>query len=106
MRLRRSSMERRDLFRLAGSAAIALPAVSYSRVLGANDRIGLGVIGCGGRGRHVMGHFIATGQTRVGALCDVYAARIDEARSDAPDAKSFVDHRKLLEMKELDAVLI
>ena len=99
-------MRRRDLIRLAGSAATALPAVSYSRVLGANDKIALGVIGCGNRGRYIMKQFIATKQTRVGALCDVYAARIDQASSDAPDAKSFGDHRKLLEMKELDAVLI
>ena len=85
---------------------MALPALSYLRVLGANDRIGLGVIGCGNRGRHVMNHFIATAQAQVFGLCDVYAARIDQARSNAPDAKDFVDHRKLLEMKELDAVLI
>ena len=40
---------RRDAAR--GAAATAL---SYSRILGANDRIGLGVIGTGGRGTYVM----------------------------------------------------
>ncbi|MCW5982939.1 MAG: Gfo/Idh/MocA family oxidoreductase [Bryobacteraceae bacterium] len=99
-------MNRRDVLRTASAAATALPAISYSRVLGANDSIALGVIGCGGRGRYIMGQFLATGQARVTALCDVYAARIDEARSQAPDARSFVDHRKLLETKELDATLI
>ena len=47
-------MHRRDLFR---AGALALTTASYSRILGANDKIRLGVIGCGGRGIGVMGDF-------------------------------------------------
>ncbi|HBY58291.1 MAG TPA: gfo/Idh/MocA family oxidoreductase, partial [Solibacterales bacterium] len=54
----------------------------------------------------VMGTFIRTTQVNVTAVCDVYAERVDRALQNAPGAKGFGDHRKLLELKELDAVLI
>ena len=41
----------------AGAAAIALSAGSYNRVLGANERINLGVVGCGNRGTYLMDVF-------------------------------------------------
>ncbi|HBY64005.1 MAG TPA: gfo/Idh/MocA family oxidoreductase, partial [Solibacterales bacterium] len=85
---------------------IAWTASSYSRVLGANDRIRLGAIGVGDRGRHVMGLFQQVQGLEVAAVCDVYANMIDMAKQKAPAAQSFSDHRKLLEVKELDAVLI
>ena len=47
----------------------AATAVSYSRVFGANDRVQLGVIGCGERGRSDMGKFIKAGNTDVVAVC-------------------------------------
>src|SRR5438874_13655313 len=48
-----TDIRRRDLLRGASAAT----ALSYSRILGANDKIGLGVIGCGERGRHDMSQF-------------------------------------------------
>jgi predicted dehydrogenase len=83
-----------------------MTAASYSRVLGANERANLGVIGAGDRGRHVMSQFVATGRSNVTALCDVYAEQIDKARQRAADAKSYKDHRQLLEDKNVDIVLI
>jgi predicted dehydrogenase len=84
----------------------AMTALSYSRVMGANERVQLGLIGCGERGRGDMGNFIKAGNVDVAALCDVYAAQIDRAKSAAPSAQSFSDHRKLLDLKQVDAVLI
>ncbi|SPF48851.1 Oxidoreductase domain protein [Candidatus Sulfopaludibacter sp. SbA4] len=84
----------------------AVTALSYSRVMGANDRVQLGLIGCGDRGFGDMGNFVKTGNVDVVALCDIYAAHIDHAKQTAPNARSFSDHRKLLEMKEVDATLI
>jgi predicted dehydrogenase len=97
-----SSFPRRVL--LGGAAAFT--AASYSRVLGANDKIQLGVIGCGERGRHDMSQFMTVPTVNVAAVCDIYGEQIDKARSTATNARNFTDHRKLLEMKEIDAVLI
>jgi predicted dehydrogenase len=94
-------MTRREAFKVT-----ALSAASYSRVLGANDRVNLGLIGAGERGRYVMSLFQKTSQVDVKAVCDVYAERVDKALTAAPGAAAFADHRKLLEMKELDVVLI
>ncbi len=88
------------------SAAVGITAASYVRILGANDTLQLGVIGVGDRGRWDMDQFLANPNVHVGALCDIYGDQIDKGRRKAPDAKSFSDHRKLLELKELDAVLI
>jgi len=97
-----SEQTRRDLLRAATGAT----ALSYSRVMGANDRLQLGVIGCGDRGRHDMGKLLKSEQVDVVALCDVYPTQIDRAHQSAPNAKAFGDHRKLLEMKGVDACLI
>lgn len=80
--------------------------MSYSRILGANDRILLGVIGCGDRGRYDANQFLKNPNVSIVALCDVYAANVERLRERAPEAKGFSDHRKLLEMKEINAVLI
>jgi predicted dehydrogenase len=88
------------------AAKAAIGALSYSRILGANDRIGLGVIGTGDRGTYVMSLFQKNPDLEVRALCDVYAVHIDKAQQQAPNTKTFTAHEKLLELKEIDAVLI
>jgi predicted dehydrogenase len=98
-------LPRRSFLRGA-TTATALTALSYSRVYGANERIQLGLIGGGERGRYDMSNFVKTGGVDVAAVCDVYAVQIDKVKQTAPNAKSFTDHRKLLEMKELDVALI
>src|SRR2546428_169717 len=95
------SVPRRDVFR---AAALAMTASSYSRILGANGRVPMGVIGCGGRGVHVMGIFQKNPAVQIAAVCDLYGQRIDQAIQQAPGARGFNDHRKLLELKELVAV--
>jgi len=94
-------MTRRDAVRTAAATAL-----SYSRILGASDRIGLGLIGAGNRGTYVMTRFQLQPEVEVRALCDVYAKRLDDAQGKAPNTKTFVHHEKLLELKEIDAVLI
>ena len=101
-----SDPNRRDLLRTAGSSALALTAASYSRVLGANDKVNLGVIGAGERGTYVMTVFQKNTMVNVAAVCDVFGDHVDRALTKAPTAKGYNDHRKLLEVKELDAVLV
>ncbi|MBI2688536.1 MAG: Gfo/Idh/MocA family oxidoreductase [Acidobacteria bacterium] len=95
-------MNRRSLIR----GAAAMSAASYMRVLGANDRVQLGLVGCGERGEYVMTVFQNSKQVDVTAVCDVYGAKIDKVQQKAVGAKGFNDHRKLLETKTIDAVLI
>ncbi len=94
---------RRDLLR---GGATALTAASYSRVLGANSRIRYGVIGVGDRGQHDMGLFQTHGELDVVAICDVYGVRADQARAKASNAKTFSDHRAVLDIKDIDIVQI
>ena len=82
-------------------------AGSWSKVLGANERIRLGVIGPGVRGQSVMGQFQKNPEVEVVALCDVYEDNLKKAQNLAGGkAKEFSDHRNLLEQKDIDAVLI
>jgi predicted dehydrogenase len=94
---------RRDFLR---TGALAVTAASYSRVMGANERVNLGVIGVGDRGTWDMTLFQNRPDVHVAALCDIYAEKIRLGQQKAPEAAAFNDHRKLLEVKELDAVLI
>jgi len=93
---------------LLSSSAAAMTAASYSRVLGANDSIRLGVIGCGGRGRGVSGIFSRNPDVRIVALCDVWAQRVAQAAETlhAESAAKFSDHRRLLDQSQTDAIYI
>jgi predicted dehydrogenase len=84
----------------------AVTALSYSRILGANDRIGLGVVGTGERGTYVMTQFQKNADLEVRAVCDVWGDRLDKAQQKAPGTRRFGDHRELLALKEVDAVLV
>src|SRR5262249_19795804 len=57
-------------------------------------------------GSHVSGVFQKNAALRITPICDVYGARIDAGLQKAPGARGFRDHRKLLELKEVDAVYI
>ena len=87
-------------------------AASASRVLGANDRVRLGVIGSGGRGTHLMRMVKAAGGGEIGALCDAWDVRLREGQAqlgkDFPgvEVKQYSDYRRLLEQKDLDAVIV
>jgi predicted dehydrogenase len=102
-----NTITRRGVIRAATTSAAAVTAASYSRVLGANDRVQLGLIGCGGRGSYVMETFIKTDKVEVKGVCDVWAERTAKAKLKAINADTFSDHRKMLDsLKTLDAVLI
>src|SRR5689334_16814416 len=81
-------------------------ALSYSRIYGANERVQVGLIGAGERGRYDTGNFVKTGTAEVAAVCDIYGVNIDKAKQEWPNAKSFNDHRQLLEMKTVDVAVI
>lgn len=94
---------RRDWLRLT---AAGMTAASYSKILGANERVNMGLIGAGARGQGVMTTFQKSGRVDIKAVCDVFAERVDSAQTKFPGSKGFSEHRKLLESKDVDAVLI
>lgn len=99
-------MKRRD-FITQTTAAVSTTAISAKRILGANDRVVIGLIGCGGRGMDVAQLMLKVPGAEYGAVCDVYAPNAEQAKQQLnPSARVFGDFRKLLELKEIDAVHI
>lgn len=87
----------------AGAAATLAPG----RVLGANERVRLGFIGLGNRGDQVLDAFLAHPDAQVAAVCDLSQAYMDFAsRKAGTNPRQFKDYRRLLEMRDLDAVVI
>lgn len=85
----------------------AWTAVSYGRILGANDRIRLAGLGCGGRARYLLSVATSLGGTEIAAVCDVYEPRLEMVREKvAPAAKPYTDYRQVLERSDIDAVVI
>ena len=102
-------MERREFIKqIAGTGAIAsATALSANRILGANERINVGLIGCGGRGRYDSRLMRQVPNVDFTAVCDVYKPHVEAAKAWAgPRCRAYKDFRKLLEQKDLDAVLI
>ena len=106
-------MENNEITRrkfIGRTAAVGLGVLAHSsfsgKVFGANDRIVMGIIGAGGRGRGLMEGFTEQGVDWA-AVCDVYEVNLDLGLENAgARAKAYKDHRKLLEQKDIDAVLI
>lgn len=86
---------------------VAMTAASSMRVLGANDRIRLGAIGTGGRGRYLMNQANKAGGHQWVAVCDAYDVQRDKAAEIAGGAvEKFGDYRRVLDRKDIDGVLI
>ena len=110
------SSRRRFLKQTASAgAALAMTAASYARVPGANDRVSIGIIGCGGRGlgAHMPGiHKHAKAQNvEITAVADPWQVRQEMAAAKCKewygrDARTFTSYRDLLALKDVDAVTI
>ena len=93
---------RRDLLRYA---AVAASAASYSRILGANDVIGIGVIGLGNISRGHLEEYGERPETRVTAVCDIYEPR-KQAAKEKSGCDLHHDYRKLLDRDDIHGVII
>ena len=88
---------------VAGGLAGTLAA---SNVLGANDRVRLGIIGPGARGSEILRQALALENVDCVGAADVYTKRLEQAQQIAPNAKTYLDYHRMLEDKDIDAVLI
>src|SRR5262249_24846717 len=91
---------------LASSLAAGL-AVESARGFAANDTLQIGLIGVGGRCKHLLKSFRALPNVKITAVCDVWDENFAAAKKIA-DPKAFAtkQHEELLARKDVDAVLI
>ena len=110
------SQTRRGFLRNVGAApagaVLAGSAASAARVAGANDRIRIGLIGCGGMGRGDLRDFLRAGKVECVALCDVDLSQIGKAQEltlgPFSQKAEFTtqDFRRLIDRKDIDAVIV
>jgi len=101
-------INRRNFVRAGVGAGIAMQS---ARILGANDRIRVAVVGLRGRGKDHLRQFSKMSGVEVAAVCDIDDNVIAERLGDIDKLgmgkpKTFTDYRKLLEDKSIDAVSI
>jgi len=80
--------------------------LAASNVLGANDRIRIGIIGPGARGSEILREAVSFSNVECVGAADVYTRRLEDVKKIAPNAKTYLDYRHLLEDRDVDAVLI
>src|ERR1700693_4554550 len=98
-------MQSRRVF--IGKVATGLAGtLATSSVLGANERIRIGIIGIGDRGSEILRQAVALPNIECAGAADVYTYRLEQAKAIAPDAKTYLDYRHLLDDKSIDAILI
>ncbi len=85
----------------------AATAASYRRVMGANERVRMGLIGYGLIGAYHAGVWRGMPDVEMAAVCDVYEPRLEAGvAAGGPQTKAYRDFRRLLEDKDVDAVTV
>jgi predicted dehydrogenase len=97
---------RRKFLKHAALGTAAVLAYPTATVLGANDRVRVGMIGVGDRGNDLLGQVRGVHGVELVAMADVYSRRRDEAKSKVPGIQTFDDHRRLLDLNDIDAVIV
>ena len=93
---------------LGAGVASLWSARSYGAIIGANERLKLGIIGCGGMANSHMDALLSikeTDKVEIAAVCDVFQKRLDAAVQKT-GARPIAHHLELLSQKDLDYVLI
>jgi predicted dehydrogenase len=95
-----ATTSRRSFLKQAGSGGLAIGLAGAARASSANDKIVVGLIGCGGRGRRFFEY--------ADYVCDPDAERLNLAAKEAgvPSSRAVDDLRRLLDDKSIDAVVI
>jgi predicted dehydrogenase len=98
-------MPTRRQFMQTTTAAGVATLLTPRGVLGANERINLGLIGCGGRGTQDWQRFLKLPDVNPVAACDVYEPFLKRTTAGTP-VTPFRDFRRMLERKDVDAVVV
>jgi len=97
---------RRTFLQQAALGTAAMLAYPPSTVLGANDRVRVGMIGVGDRGNDLLGQVKSVSNVEIVAMADVYSRRRDHVKGRVPDIQTSDDYRRLLDMKDIDGVIV
>ena len=97
---------RREFLKQTTAGTAILFAYPPATVLGANDRVRVGIIGAGNRGQDLVEEVLAVANVEVVAMADVYRGRFAEVQKKVPNIATFDDHRRLLDMKDVDGVIV
>jgi predicted dehydrogenase len=97
----------------AGFALSRMTAAGYARTIGANERINIALIGCGGRGRYVVKNMARPAENNCSlvAVADIWKKRREEYPAEAEKEfgirpRAHADYRKVLDDPDADAVII
>jgi predicted dehydrogenase len=106
-----SESNRREFLKSGTLALGGTAALGFNQVLGANERIVLGVIGCGGMGSNHLKQFASYGDVEIAYVCDPDGERLSNAarnaeKAGAKSSKAVKDLRQIMEDKAVDAVVI
>ena len=101
-------MNRRDFVKMSVAAGASL-TVPFARARGANDDIRVAVVGIRSQGSNHINWFRAISGVRVVAICDADKSFLEREQKKFTDrgakVDTYVDYRKLLEDKSIDAVI-
>jgi predicted dehydrogenase len=98
-----SDLTRRDF----AKGTVLATAASYSRIMGANDRVHMGYVGLGNRGDQVHDAFLEHGDNETVAVCDLRDEYMEFAiKKSRARPKKYDDYHALLDDKNVDAVAI
>ncbi|HKX32206.1 MAG TPA: Gfo/Idh/MocA family oxidoreductase [Blastocatellia bacterium] len=114
--MKKTQTDRRRFIKssVASAAGLTITAALSRRVLGANDRLRVGLIGCGARGNYLLSETLKAAKAlnvEVAALCDVWSVNLQQtagwlAGRQETRPETFARYHDLLSVKDLDAVLI
>ncbi|WP_029246632.1 Gfo/Idh/MocA family protein [Schlesneria paludicola] len=101
--------DRRTFIMDFGAAVVGATALTSSRLSlasGPGEQVGIAVIGCGSQGEGLVKRFGATPNVRMKSVCDVDESRREKVRAQVPAATAVDDFRRVLDDKDVDAVVI
>ena len=106
-----SNISRRKFLKRSAASGIALAVggITPPHVLGANDRVVFGLIGVGARGSGHLSNLMRRSEVdniRCLAACDVYQKRLTSAKGVMQGGDGYIDYRRLLDRKDIDAVVV
>ena len=106
----KAKLSRRDFLEATtlGAAGLMLGSSSVpASALGANDRVNAGVIGAGSQGSSLIRSLATVPNSKITAMCDIFEPNLSKgANLAASQPKTFIDYRKVIESKDVDAVVI